>query len=446
MTQSQEMNPIITITSNECHSGATNVQCPLTVVLSAISLMQVTVEYATQAETASAGGGDYVGVSPEQHATVTIPPGQTCGQIQITIKPHAPGTPSKFFTVRLADPVGASIDQPTGEGVITIVPEGAAPIPPDPPVPHDLTATLNAATTNQNFPLGEYTVNGAVALKVSVQFNGSTVHCPPLPNGVPNFRLVAPNIVVDNFIMPTGGQLFEYEAADCTLSNFQIGVGGNPGDVVQPLKTGVGGYGAWAINGRIGVAASVGWYIQQGKSPTRRVRGENLTFEGDKKEYDIRWEVPADGPDAGKKQSGCDLVNCKFSTVGGKDTEGGRVFDDVTITGGTCMGDLRLGQSPPAGNPPTTSVGQYCNGWRISGVVYTSNGNPMAPLQVYQGVDVMVTNCTFIGYKVPIFGGDVFSRVAYSQNKCHPPAGVVGKWWAASAKATPVDGGGNVMV
>lgn len=434
------MSIIASVNSNTCHSGpAANVICPLTVVLSAISSAPVSVQYATEAGTASAGAGDYQGVSPDQHATVTIPPGSTCGQIQITIKPHAPGG-SKFFTVRLANPVGASIDQPAGAGVITIVPDGVVPIPPHGPI--DLAPIIAA----QNGPLtlpagGHYKTTAIIEMKYPLDGSGSLVD---LPQGTTNFKAVAPNVTLANFTAYKGGLFFEAAADNCSVTGCNIGVGQPPGSFTAAFKTLPGGTNAKFKGNHVGVTTSVSVYCDQDGA---QVGGPNAsdsnTLMGSVNEYALRCEV---GGEDGKTIPNGALVQKNIISNGTrKDAIGVRAFHNVLLLDNVINGDARYGQVPGAGSPAPV-VGQYCTG-TISGNHFTSNGMLISLCEIYQGSKLTMTANVFTNPIAPAVSADSYSEVTTQNNTIQIYAGShPWSFWAISSKGKQIDLGGNKTV
>ncbi len=87
-----------------------------TVTLSAISANVITVDYATFDGSAQDENGD--GDYDADAGTVTFNPGDTTQTISITINGDALGEDDETFTVRLSNPIGASISDATGVGTI----------------------------------------------------------------------------------------------------------------------------------------------------------------------------------------------------------------------------------------------------------------------------------------------------------------------------------------
>ena len=73
--------------------------------LSQAATVAVTITYSTVAGTASAGGGDYTGISGD---TLTIAAGQKTGHITISVKPH-PANTNKNFSVTLTEATNATL-------------------------------------------------------------------------------------------------------------------------------------------------------------------------------------------------------------------------------------------------------------------------------------------------------------------------------------------------
>lgn len=89
-------------------------QAVFTVVLSSASALPVTVNYATAAGTASAGG-DFTTTS----GTVSFAPGETTRTILVKTIDDILGEPTETFTINLSNPVGATITD--AQGVATIL-------------------------------------------------------------------------------------------------------------------------------------------------------------------------------------------------------------------------------------------------------------------------------------------------------------------------------------
>lgn len=99
-------------------------QLTFTISLSQASGFPVTVQYTTQAGSATEGtapntpaGADYIGVTTPQ--TVTFNPGETSKTITIDILGDLAIEQSENFSVVLANPTGATLAQATGTGTIT---------------------------------------------------------------------------------------------------------------------------------------------------------------------------------------------------------------------------------------------------------------------------------------------------------------------------------------
>jgi glucose/arabinose dehydrogenase len=106
--QALAINDISVAEGNSGTSTAT-----FTVTLSTSSLQTVTVQYATQDGTATAGS-DYVATS----GTLTFNPGQTSQPINVTINGDTITEPAETFFVNLSNPSNALIGDPQGTGTI----------------------------------------------------------------------------------------------------------------------------------------------------------------------------------------------------------------------------------------------------------------------------------------------------------------------------------------
>ncbi|MBL9122456.1 MAG: hypothetical protein JNG90_02410 [Planctomycetaceae bacterium] len=94
-------------------NGTKTLNFPVT--LNAVSGQAVTIHYATTAGTATAGS-DFTGVTD---ATLTIPAGQTTGNIAITILGDTVPESTETFTVTISSPTNAEIETATATGTIT---------------------------------------------------------------------------------------------------------------------------------------------------------------------------------------------------------------------------------------------------------------------------------------------------------------------------------------
>ena len=88
---------------------------PFVVTLSAVSGQAISVNYATNAGTASGAAGDYTAIS----GTLTIPAGSTTGTINISINGNTVVEANETFTVTLSSAVNsAGIADGSGTGTI----------------------------------------------------------------------------------------------------------------------------------------------------------------------------------------------------------------------------------------------------------------------------------------------------------------------------------------
>jgi len=111
--------PSITINDHSLAEDALPFTRTFTVTLSSVSGKQVTVEYATANGTATAGtnpenGDDYFGVS----GTLTIPAGQTSGQIIVSVFTDAMHEPDETFFLNLSNATNATISDAQGQATI----------------------------------------------------------------------------------------------------------------------------------------------------------------------------------------------------------------------------------------------------------------------------------------------------------------------------------------
>ncbi len=99
----------------EGNSGTSTIV--FTVTLAPASGQVVTVKYATADNTATAGSGDYVAISPPQ--TLTFNPGNpVTGEVSVTVNGDMLIEPDETFFVNLTDPSNATIADARGVGVI----------------------------------------------------------------------------------------------------------------------------------------------------------------------------------------------------------------------------------------------------------------------------------------------------------------------------------------
>jgi hypothetical protein len=142
---------------DEGNAGASNASFQVT--LSAPSASQVTVDFATADGTATAADNDYVATS----GTLTIPAGQTTGQILVQVNGDTAVEPNETFLVNLSAPTNATIAD--GQGIGTIVNDDTPTIwlsIADTTLPEG-----NAGTTNAQFQVSLSMASGS---DVTVQY------------------------------------------------------------------------------------------------------------------------------------------------------------------------------------------------------------------------------------------------------------------------------------
>jgi hypothetical protein len=94
-------------------SGPSSVQVAFTLTLSAASTTPVTVRYATENGTATAGS-DYTATT----GTVTFAAGQTTTTVYVAVMADALAEPDELFYLKLSDPTGATLGVISATGTI----------------------------------------------------------------------------------------------------------------------------------------------------------------------------------------------------------------------------------------------------------------------------------------------------------------------------------------
>lgn len=146
------------VTLNEGNSGTTN--AVFTVTASGTSASAMSVQYATQNGSATAGS-DYSAAT----GTLTISPGATTGTITVAVLGDTTQEPNETFTVNLSNATNSTIAD--GQGTGTISNDDNAPVTPSLSI-GDVTMTEgNAGTVNAVFTV---TASGATTQTVTVQY------------------------------------------------------------------------------------------------------------------------------------------------------------------------------------------------------------------------------------------------------------------------------------
>src|SRR4029079_2997089 len=110
-------DPLPSISINDISNNEANLLRNFTVTLSAVSGRDVKVDFATANGTATAGvsgTNDYLATS----GTLTIPAGQSSGQISVLVFDDDAFEPDETYFVNLSNPVNATISDAQGQSTI----------------------------------------------------------------------------------------------------------------------------------------------------------------------------------------------------------------------------------------------------------------------------------------------------------------------------------------
>ena len=299
-----------------------------------------------------------------------------------------------------------------------------------------MTIDLNQIIANATGPItlnaaNQYVLNSLALLKYSINGNGATVIC---AQNTTNFKTIANDVLISNMVVPQSGLFVEFASNHSGITNCKLGIGEPAGSIQQACKTIEGGTNSYVSNTDVGITTTVSMYFDQSG-----IYLDNVNLSGSTNEYALRFDMPS----SGNVSNNATVIN---STIANndpvKDAAGVRWYKDVKFSNCNFTGDIRWGQV----NSGTNSVGQYATG-SLTHCTFNSNGNPISLTEVYQGVELAITGCTYISPIVPPFTADVFSVITSQNNTFEYYVGE--KQWeifASSSKGIYKDLGGNKII